>query len=112
MTDGWLHYFPAGGLGTRPDLHRFVAEWFAQALERLGEKPLRPVGRHQALIIRLLCLPTWRPACSVRVEARGLSWWLVGRELDGQEAGFTLGELARREDRLLSVAEATQVVEL
>lgn len=112
MADGWLHYFPPGSLDARSDLHRFSAEWFAQALERLGEKPLHPAEPHQALVIRLLCLPTWRAACSVRVEARGLSWWLVGRELDGEEAGLALGELARREDRRLSGAEASQVAEL
>src|SRR5262249_2739047 len=51
------------------------------------------------------------PACSVCVERSGLSWRLTGRELDG-EAGFDLGELARREDRLLAGADAARVAGL
>jgi hypothetical protein len=112
MADGWRHYFPAGSLDARPDLHRMLAEWLAQALERLGDKPLHPAEPHQPLVIRLLCLPTWRPACSVCIESFGLSWWLTGRELDGEEAGFDLGALARRENRVLSGAEANQVTGL
>src|SRR5262249_31405713 len=46
--------------------------------------------------------------CFPFVEVSGLSWRLAGRELDGVEAGFELGELARREDRLLVGAEAGQ----
>jgi hypothetical protein len=72
MADGWRHYFPAGSLDARPDLHRFTAEWFAQPLERLCEKPLHPAGPHQPLVIRLLCLPTWDPACSVRSARAGV----------------------------------------
>src|SRR5262249_29975728 len=103
----WLRYFPVTSLGPIRD----VAEWAGQALDRLGESPLHTVGPHQTLVVRLLCLPTWSPACSVRVERSGLSWRLTGRELDG-EAGFDLGELARREGRLLSGTDAARVAEL
>jgi hypothetical protein len=41
----------------------------------------------------------------------GLSWRLVGRELDG-EAGFELGELARSENRPLTIEEAGRVSDL
>jgi hypothetical protein len=107
MSDNRRRYFP-------PAYHRLlrdVAEWAGQALDLLGEAPLWSVALHQPLTIRLLCLPTWSPACSVRVERSGLSWRLAGRELDG-EAGFDLGELARCEDRLLSGAEGERLAEL
>ena len=107
MGNSWLRFFPVASLGPI----RGVAERAGQALDRLGETPLHPVGSQQPLVVRLLCLPTWSPACSVRIEMSGLSWWLVGRELDG-EAGFDLGKLARREDRLLSGTEATRLAEL
>jgi hypothetical protein len=41
----------------------------------------------------------------------GLSWWLVGRELDG-EGGFELGELARSENRRLTIEETGRVGDL
>jgi hypothetical protein len=107
MGPGWLKYFPTASLVPL----REVAEWAGQALDRLGESPLHPVEAQQMLIIRLLVLPTWLPACSVRVESRGLSWRLAARELDG-EAGFDLGQLARRENRVLSAAEAERVTDL
>jgi hypothetical protein len=107
MGDGRQRYFPVGSI--RPS--RDIAGWAGQALDRLGESPLQPAGPHQPLVVRLLCLPTWSPACSVRVERSGLSCLLAARELDG-EAGFDLGKLARREDRLLSNAEAARVAEL
>ncbi len=112
MDGGWQRYFPHGCLDPRPDLHRLSAEWFADALGRLDEPPLYPVGMDQPLVVRLLCLPTWRPACSVRVEPAGLSWQLAARELSGEEAGFDLGGLARRVDRVLAGSEAARVSEL
>jgi hypothetical protein len=107
MGDGWLQYFPVGSMRHIRDL----AEWAGQALDRLSELPLHPVGPHQPLVVRLLCLPTWSTACSVRIERSGLSWRLAARELDG-EAGFDLGQLARREDRLLSTADAARLADL
>jgi len=107
MGNGWLEYFPVSNIRHIPD----IAEWAGQALDRLRESPLHPVGPHQPLVVRLLCLSTWSPACSVRIERSGLSWRLAARELDG-EAGFHLGQLARREDRLLSTTEAAQLADL
>ena len=111
MDDGWQGYFPAGSLDPRPDLHRGQAEHFALFLQRLEEPPLYPAPPHQPLVIRLLCLPTWSHACSVRVWPQGLPWRLVAKEMDG-EAGFEVGELVRRVSRLLSPAESAQVAEL
>lgn len=112
MDEGWRHYFPAGSLDPRPDLHRHRAEWYADALKRLGEQPLHPVRSDQPFVVRLLCLPTWSPACSVRAEPFGLTWRLFARELNGAESGFDLGELARRDDRLIAGADAERVAEL
>jgi hypothetical protein len=90
QDDRWLRYFPRGSLTARPDVHRGQAEYFSLFLHHMGEMPLYPAGLHQPLVIRLLCLPTWSSACCVRIEASGLSWRLVGKEMDG-EAGFEVG---------------------
>jgi hypothetical protein len=108
MGEGWRRFFP-------PDTLRALgnsAVWAGQTLDRLGEQPLHPAGPHQPLVVRLLCLPTWSPACSVRAERSGLSWRLVAGELNGAEAGFDLGELARRDDCLVVGAEAERIAEL
>jgi hypothetical protein len=112
MREGWRSYFPQGSLNQRPDLHRSVAEWYAEALDRLRELPFHPVHPEQPLTLRLLCLPTWFPACSVRAELNGLAWRLYSRELDGQEAGFDLGQLARSEERLIVGEPADRLTEL
>lgn len=109
MDDGARDYFPARGLDPRPDLHSFLAEWYGGALARLHEQPLYPANAEQPrLVVRLLCLPTWSRACSVRVEASGCFFGLEGRELDGEEAGFELGQLARRQARTLSGTETAR----
>lgn len=112
MSDGWRRFFPAGSLDPRSELHRMRAEYYADALERLGEPPLQPGNRDWPLVVRLLCLPTWSPACSVLAERSGLTWRLIARELDGAESGFDLGELAHREERLLTTADAARVEEM
>ena len=112
MDSGWQHYFPAGSLHAQPRSHQMLAQWFTDALSRLGEQPLHPAGPDQPLVVRLLCLPTWAPACSVRVESAGPSWRLFARALDGEAAGFALGEVTRRVDRVLTSVEAGQVAEL
>ncbi|HEY8504285.1 MAG TPA: hypothetical protein VIL46_06855, partial [Gemmataceae bacterium] len=94
----WPSYFP-------PNKVRGRSEEFAQFLRRMEEPPLYPVAPDQPLTIRLLCLPTWAEPCSVRLEARGLSFRLWGRELSG-EAGFEVGRLTRCEARLLGEEEA------
>src|SRR5262245_46169247 len=109
MGEGWRRCFPAGNRDPRPDRDWHQADCFADALERLEVPPLHPAGPDQPLVVRLLCLPTRRPACSVRFERAGLSWRLVGRELDGEEAGFELGRLARRVDRVLPTDDAARV---
>src|SRR6516164_6385274 len=96
QDERWQRYFPNGCLSSRPDLHRGEAEYLALFLHRMGELPLYPPGPHHPLVIRLLCLPTWSSACCVRIEASGLFWRLVGKELDG-EAGFEIGKLIRSE---------------
>jgi hypothetical protein len=110
MEDNWQLYFPPGSLYPRPDLHRGLAEWFALFLERMGEQPLYAAAPHQPLVIRLLCLPTWSGACGVRVETDRITWRLVGEEMDG-EAGFEVGKVVGRENRLLSAAEAHEIAE-
>lgn len=105
MRESWQRYFPPESLDTS-------TVWAGQALERLGEQPLHPTEPYQPLVVRLLCLPTWSPACSVRAEWSGLSWRLFSRELDGEDAGFDLGKLVRRDDRRIVGADAHRVAEL
>jgi hypothetical protein len=107
MDPSWRDFFPAGSL----DLHRHRAEEFALFLQRMEEPPLHPAGGQQPLTIRLLCLPTWSRACAVRIESHGLWRRLVGKETSG-EAAFEVGEVVRRESRLLTAAESAQVDEL
>jgi hypothetical protein len=88
-----------------------VADWAGQSLERLCERPLHPAAPQQTLVVRLLCLPTSSPACSVRAELYGLSWRLFCRELSG-DADFELGELTRREEHLVVGAAAERLTDL
>jgi hypothetical protein len=111
MNDAWRRYFPAGSFDPRPGLHRGHAEYCALFLQRMEEPPLYPAASDQPLVFRLLCLPTWAGACVVRIERHGLSWRLTGKELDG-EAGFDVGKLISRENRLLSSQETGGIQEL
>jgi hypothetical protein len=107
MGEGWRDYFPVdslAGLGG-------IAALASEALERLGEEPLHPARPDRPPVVRLLCLPTWSPACSVRAEVYGVWWRLFGRELEGK-AGFELGELTRRDERLVTEADAERVTKL
>jgi hypothetical protein len=108
MRDGWRRFFPAMDLPGIPG----QSDWAGEALDRLGESPLQRVALDQPLVVRLLCLPMWRPACAVRVEDNGLTWWLAGAELTGEEAGCELGELGRHESRRLTIRETDRVVGL
>src|SRR5262249_6560330 len=101
MKDEWRSYFPVGSLGPHPDLDRDLAEELALLLERMEEAPLHTGRAQQSLVVRLLCLPTWSQACAVRVESGGRGWRLVPKEMTG-EAGFEVGDLARRAQRVLS----------
>jgi hypothetical protein len=88
-----------------------VADWADQTLKQLFERPLHPVDTQQTLLLRLLCLPTGSPACSVRAELYGLSWRLFCRELSGN-SGFELGELTRREEHLIVGTDAERLTDL
>jgi hypothetical protein len=107
MGDGWRRFFPTAYLPRLAD----IAEWAGQGLDRLGESPLDTSGPHRPLTVRLLHLPTWGPASSVRIEPCEESWWLRGRELDG-DAGFDLGSLARGVDRPLTDEECERIAGL
>lgn len=107
MQGGWKRFFPAAHHGPLAG----VGEWAGLAHERLGNEPLDAAGPYQPLVIRLLCLPTWAPACSVRTELVASAWRIGWRELDG-EAGFELGKLARHGARVLTAVEVEQVVAL
>ena len=107
MKNGCRGHFP---LECIADL-RGVADWADQTLERLGERPLHPADPNQPLVFRMLCLPTLSQACSIRAEAYGQSWRLFCRELSG-DAGYELGELTRREERLIVGVDAERLTEL
>jgi hypothetical protein len=107
MNSGTRSHFPIESIA---DLGG-VADWAGQSLNRLCERPLHPVESQQALVVRLLCLPTGSPAFSVRAEAYGLSWRLFSRELSSDD-GFERGELSRREDRLVVGADAEKLTDL
>lgn len=106
--DRWQSYFPSCALDAKPEVHRMCAEWLTDALVRLEERALHPSNPVQPLIVRLLCLPTWSPGCSIRVNVATLPPRIVSRELDGIEAGFELGKLSRRSERVLTEVQATQ----
>ena len=88
-----------------------VADWADQSLKQLFERPLHPADPQQTLVVRLLCLPTGSPACSIRAEVYGSSWRLFCRELNS-EGRFELGELSRREERLIVGADAERFTDL
>jgi hypothetical protein len=107
MNNSTRCHFPAESIA---DLGG-VADWADQSLRRLYERPLYPVNQQQVLVVRLLCLPTGSPACSVRAELYGLSWRLFCRELGG-DSSFETGELTRREERLIVGTEAERLMDL
>jgi hypothetical protein len=76
----------------------------------MGELPLYPAPLDRPLVIRFLCLPTWSSACCVRIESSGVSWRLIGKEMDG-EAGFEVGNQVRSENRPVEGKEANQIAE-
>ncbi len=88
----WRQYFPGGSLSSREDSHLGKAQYFALFLQRMGEPPLYPPHLHQPLVVGFLCLPTWYSPCCVRGGVDGLSWRLIGKEMDG-DAGFDVGGL-------------------
>jgi hypothetical protein len=104
MPEARPNYFPHNLSGD-------LRHWFTQFLIRMDEPPFYSAASYQPLTIRLLCLPTWSEPCSIRLQSSGLSFHLWGRELDG-EAGFDVGRLVRREERLLTGQDAAQVWEL
>lgn len=107
MNNGTRSHFPTECIANLGG----AADWAAQSLGHLGERPLHPADPHQTLIVRLLCLPTGSPAYSVRAEAYGQSWRLFSRELSS-DAGFVCAELARRDDRLISGKDSERLMEL
>jgi hypothetical protein len=104
-------FFPPDSLGARPDLHGFVAGWFASYLIALEERPLYPPPAEIGPTFRCLCLPTWDRPSAVRIERRALTWWLTGQQADG-DGGFEIGRVDRRVARLLSNTEAIRVADL
>ncbi len=77
----------------------------------MDETPLDTPAADQPLVVRLLLIPTWSPACCVRIETGSRVWRLVVKEMSG-EAGFDAGELIRSEDRLLNSGDADQIAAL
>lgn len=111
QNERWCRYFPDGSLSAEPDLHSRLAGQFCWFLRQMDETPLEPPETDQPLVIRLLCIPTWSPACCVRIEAGSPTWRLAVKEMSG-EAGFDAGELIRTEDWLLTSREASQIAVL
>jgi hypothetical protein len=108
MNNSQISHFPNESLA---DLGG-VADWADQTLERLGERPLHPADPHQALVVRMLCLPSDSHACSIRAEAYGQSWRLFCRKLGSDESGFDSGELFRRDERLIVGDDAKRLTDL
>ena len=99
-------FFPPNSLSDRPDLHRFVADWFGKYLEAMGEVPLFPPG--PTTMFRCLCLPTFDRPSVVRIESHGLTWLMCCKRMSG-DGGFTVGVVDWRVDRTLTLKEAARV---
>jgi len=99
-------YFPIKTKTGEQGISKFQAEWYGKPLERMKEPHLFGLASNtKEEAYRILILPTWGNAISVRAEKHGQVYSLSARRLNGQ-AGFELGTLVEAKDIELSAADS------
>jgi hypothetical protein len=95
-------YFPIKTKAGEPGVPEFEANWYGESLKRLKEPRLPDATKDSnAVIYRLMILPTWGNPIVVRVQKHGRIYTLAARRLDGQ-AGYNPGKLVEQKDVQLS----------
>lgn len=105
-------YFPVQAKHGGEGVTAFEAKWYGQVLERMNEPSLYGVAEDpDAEIYRVMILPTWGNAISVRVQKRGMRYSLSSRRLDGQ-AGYDSGKLVESKDVELDADDSLSLAAL
>lgn len=88
---------PVQRFSVPPDsLGAFVACWFTQQLDSLGERDLWSVRRGPDTLIRFLWLRTFDRPVAVRVAGHGTQWEAIISVADGK-GGYDPGHLVRKD---------------
>ena len=92
-----MDFFPPNSLHDRPDMHEFRNCWYVSHLLAFREQPLYPPTADQAVVYRLLHIPTFQRPAVVRLSDIGGAWQVVFKRSDGRMgyAGPLLGEVKR-----------------
>ncbi len=99
-------FFPISTKPGQSGLARLRAEWCAENLRRMGEPSLlRASAVSSSRIYRLIVLPTYGNAISVRVTQRGDIYQISSRRLSGN-SGFETGRLVEEKDVSLTAADS------
>jgi hypothetical protein len=99
-------YFPIQTKPGEPGLSAFEAKWYGESLKRMKEPRLPEAARDSnAVIYRLMILPTWGNPIVVRVEKHDRTYSLAARRLDGQ-GGYNPGKLVEKKDAQLSETDS------
>ena len=95
-------YFPIKTKPGDPGLSAFEADWYGESLKRMNEPRLPEAAKDgNAVIYRLMILPTWGNPMVVRVQKHGKTYSLAARRLNGQ-GGYNPGKLVEQRDIQLS----------
>jgi hypothetical protein len=87
---------------SKEGVSEFEAKWYGGVLARMDEQRLSDLAKDKnAGAYRLIILPTWGNAITVRVEKKQTGFLLVSKRLNGQ-AGFDAGKLVETKDAQLS----------
>ena len=81
------------------EIHRFLSQWFSTPLRRMRE-PSTSCGQVNATVVRLLILPSWGRAKSIRVTASEI----IVKGLSGN-GGYDPGRLVLHARRKVYLAE-------
>lgn len=98
-------YFVPAVLSASPEVGRLRADWYAAALDRMGEPSFLELSRRAGEGYRFLWLRTWHPALSVRVHPVGQLAVAEAHLLDGRGRPEALGRLVAVTRRTVPAAE-------
>lgn len=91
-------YFPVRTSSDGQSLSDSEAEWYGKVLERMKEPRLPSSAKDSnAVIYRLMILPTWGSPVVVRVQKTNNLYTLFARRFDGQ-GGYDPGKLAEQKE--------------
>ncbi|HLZ12045.1 MAG TPA: hypothetical protein VKP58_05610 [Candidatus Acidoferrum sp.] len=94
---------------SKEGVSEFEAKWYGGVLARMDEQRLSGLAKDEnAEAYRMMILPTWGDAITVRLERKQTGFLLVSKRLDGQ-AGFDAGRLVETKDAQLSAEDGEKL---